>query len=172
MVFLARPRRAAEAAAPPPPSVNLRGGFDAGFCVRGEARDNASRPAAAAPAAVQAARRAPAFASLSRALFQLAAAPAPTKCVARLAAPCCDSATLPARSRQRAERAAPDCRQARRGAGATLQRGQGPRRRALHVSRTGAFARRHTLRLSFSVHNEGADAFACRDACRRLGWRR
>ena len=83
MVFLARPRRAAEAAAPPTPALHLRGGFDAGFCVRGEARDSASGTAAAAPAAVQAARRAPAFASLSRALFQLAAAPAPTKCVAR-----------------------------------------------------------------------------------------
>ena len=126
MVFLARPRRAAEASAPPPPPTHLRGGFDAGFCVRGEARDNASGPAAASPAAVQAARRAPAFASLSRALFQLSAAPAPTKCVASPAAPC-DSATLPARSPQRAERAAPDCCQARRGAGAALQRGQGPR---------------------------------------------
>jgi hypothetical protein len=80
---LARPRRAAEAAAPPTPALHLRGGFDAGFCVRGEASDSASGTAAAAPAAVQAARRAPAFASLSRALFQLAAAPAPTKCVAR-----------------------------------------------------------------------------------------
>ena len=109
MVFLARPRRAAEAAAPPPPS-HLRGGFDAGFCVRGESRDGAS--GTAAPAAVQAARRAPAFASLSRALFQLAAAPAPTKCVARTEAPCCDCATLPARSMQRTERALPDGRQA------------------------------------------------------------
>ena len=102
MVFLARPRRAAEAAAPPTPALHLRGGFDAGFCVRGEARDSASGTAAAAPAAVQAARRAPAFASLSRALFQLAAAPAPTKCVARSAATaqpylhsCCSVLTSP-----------------------------------------------------------------------------
>ena len=80
MVFLARPRRA-EAVAPP--SQHLRGGFDLGFCVRGAARDSSAGADTATPAPAAGARRMPALASLSHALFQLAAAPAPPKCVPR-----------------------------------------------------------------------------------------
>jgi hypothetical protein len=79
MPFLARPQRAAADAAPPTP--HLRGGFDLGFCVRGAARDGTSGPDASAATGSLARRRVPAFASLSHALFQLAAAPAPPKCV-------------------------------------------------------------------------------------------
>ena len=139
MPFLARPQRAVADAAPPSP--HLRGGFDLGFCVRGAARDGTSGPDSAAATGGLARRRAPAFASLSHALFQLAAAPAPPKCVARaMRAASRRQRNNPIRGALIAERCAdtPARLQARRAADAALQRRQGPRRRALHVPRPGA----------------------------------